>query len=891
MNIQNAAAQGLGMRWPMAGRSEELAAVKRAWLDRRCRAVVVYGPAGVGKTRLAEEGLAQVVQCGWKARRATATMAAAAVPLGALAHLIPAGVDLSDPVRGYAQVTRVLAGPERNRRWAVLVDDLHLLDAASAVLLHQLLDAGVVRLIGTVRTGEPVREAVQGLTDGDAVHRIDLGPFASEQLEQVLRAALGGPVGRHTLHTLSTASGGNALYVRELVLGAVAAGTLTNDGEIWELAGGLPATPLLAELIGTRVAAAGPAAREVLELLALCERVPVTDAENVAPLRVLDGLKAAGLVHVVTDRRRTALALAHPLYGEFLRAELPALRRRKLLLDQADRVRAHGARRRDDALHLATWQLAATGTADPQMLLQAATLARHAHDYQRVDALLQAVPEEEQTFTSCLLHGDALSHLGQWEQSDKLLARAESAASSQPETLMATLARTWTLFWAGAQTSRALEVNETARTRSADTTARHVLTLNEAKLRVLSGQLSRGLALLSNLEDEPAKAFDPNMWVMASMAKTAGLSAVGRLNEAASWAHHSYTAQSRIDEHLVVTGAPAAQLNPLIFTLSDSGQLAEARTIADQVLGETLTGDRPTGVWAMLFRARNEWLAGDIAATRRWSAETLARARIHQVPRPIFHALAYLAAAAAVLGDLDSSDKALAEMQEHPPMGHLVGEDGLAQAWLHAARGHLLQARGVLDQAVAAAREGGHVTSQVLLLTDIARLGGASAVADRLAELAQVCDGAFASARAHLAAALAEDEPGQLMAAAGELKAIGAYLLAAEAATAAATAWQRTGHTRLATVALSQAHASAAHCPGARTPLLAAAPVTAPLTRREREVALLAAAGTASKEIATTLHLSVRTVDNHLQRTYAKLGVATRRELAEALGTIANRSQ
>ena len=52
---------------------------------------------------------------------------------------------------------------------------------------------------------------------------------------------------------------------------------------------------------------------------------------------------------------------------------------------------------------------------------------------------------------------------------------------------------------------------------------------------------------------------------------------------------------------------------------------------------------------------------------------------------------------------------------------------------------------------------------------------------------------------------------------------------------------------------------------------------------REREIARFAAAGVASKEIAERLYLSSRTVDNHLMRVYAKLGVSGRTELAAAL--------
>jgi DNA-binding CsgD family transcriptional regulator len=55
------------------------------------------------------------------------------------------------------------------------------------------------------------------------------------------------------------------------------------------------------------------------------------------------------------------------------------------------------------------------------------------------------------------------------------------------------------------------------------------------------------------------------------------------------------------------------------------------------------------------------------------------------------------------------------------------------------------------------------------------------------------------------------------------------------------------------------------------------------LTAREREVASLAARGLTNREIADNLYLSPRTVENHLQRIYDKLGVSSRDELNAAL--------
>jgi DNA-binding CsgD family transcriptional regulator len=63
-----------------------------------------------------------------------------------------------------------------------------------------------------------------------------------------------------------------------------------------------------------------------------------------------------------------------------------------------------------------------------------------------------------------------------------------------------------------------------------------------------------------------------------------------------------------------------------------------------------------------------------------------------------------------------------------------------------------------------------------------------------------------------------------------------------------------------------------------------------PLTPRERDIATFAARGESSKEIAARLFLSVRTVNNHLQSTYAKLGVSGRHQLAGALTDVAGLS-
>ena len=52
------------------------------------------------------------------------------------------------------------------------------------------------------------------------------------------------------------------------------------------------------------------------------------------------------------------------------------------------------------------------------------------------------------------------------------------------------------------------------------------------------------------------------------------------------------------------------------------------------------------------------------------------------------------------------------------------------------------------------------------------------------------------------------------------------------------------------------------------------------LTRREKEIAALVAAGLGNREIAARLFLSKRTVDSHMEHIFTKLGFSSRTQLA-----------
>ena len=875
-------------RWPIVGRRSELEVFERALGSGEKAGLVIHGRAGVGKTRLADECRQQAAASGHTTERLAGSRTTALLPLGAVAALLAGGLGRPGPdgqlyaATLFEQTRQALHKRHRGRRLVTVADDVALLDAASLALLVYLAAKKTIFLVATVRTGEPVPDLLTGLWRDGGVERVDIHDLSRAHLDTLLHLALGGPIEAGAGQEFWEVTGGNPLYVHELVLGALESGALVQRSGVWHLEDPLPATSRLLDLVEQRIGGLSAGARSVVELLALCQPLELEYLETAAPAGELESLERAGLVTVaVADGQ---VRLAHPLHGKVVRAAMPRLRARAVLLAQAERLETANPALGPAALRIAVWRLDAGGRPDPAILVRGAHLARYAHDFRTVRRLLEAVPGEDLDAGAALLLGEALYELGDFDAAERVLARGQQLPSSQHVALRLAVTRAKNAQWGLCQPETALAINAAARAVITSGPLVDELVADEASVLTFSGHPSRALAVLKHIAGT-----DRRTRVVRAIAAGPALAVTGRTTDAVKAAEAGYADHVALGDELAIAH-PAMHLVNQVFALAEAGQLADAEQLARA--GAEIVAAHRVPIAQIFFAAnlgRVATLQGRLAAARRYYAEAAGLAQAHRFAGPRRLALSGLALAHAMLGEADAAAQALAERDTGPAFGFRGPEQRLADAWTAIAARRPAEAADLFRDAAAQAASTGHRTAESWLLHDLLRTSGEDTSA-RLRDLADACDSPLVSARARHAVAAEARDAQELAGAADDFEALGARLLAAEAASGAADAFGRAGDRRAATAALRRSIELAAACEGAITPGLfhaatAGAAMAVPLSGREREIVMLAAAGIASKDIAERLYLSVRTVNNHLQHAYTKLGVSSRAGLAQALGS------
>jgi len=865
--------------WPLVGRRAELETLAVALGDTRA-GVVLAGAAGVGKTRLAREALARAEAAGREVEWVAATRAAASIPFGAVSHLLPSAARLGDHrVEILRRAAALLAERGRGRLLVLGVDDAHLLDDASAALVHQLALRGLAVVLATVRTGEPAPDSVVALWKDGLARRLDLPALAAEAATELLGRALGGPVDGVTRQEVLRVTDGNPLYLRELVLGGLHSGALRQVDGVWRWKGGLAGATRLAELVDTRLGTLGEPARAVVELAAWGESLPVGVLERLVDQDAVQAAERSGLLVLERSGRRVLARLGHPLHGEVLRATLPVSRARTVAGRLAASFDADTLRRRDDLLRVGTWQLEAGVAARPALLLEAAGQAAARFDLELAERLARAAVDAGGGPTAVRVLAETLEWQGRHAEAAAVMDDEPPAQGSGAERARWASIRAGNLYWGLERTAEAEEVlQQAALAEEGGEDAVAML----AWILLFDGRLREAVAVAGRVLDQPEAPAQALVW--AATAAVPALGSLGRLGEALAVADRGLAVARAHPEELPWGETQLSLVRCQV--LLGVGRLAEAGAIAEAGYRAAVADRSPeqTGGWAgflgLVAKAR-----GQIATAEASLREAVALLDEQDPYRFMRWCLAELASVSALAGDQEAAaawlDRADARGGEANRFFDAWVQ--LDRAWVAAGAGELTRAARLAGQAADLARASGQFTLEAVALHDVARLGAPARVRERLQELAGLLEGRLAPLLATSAAALAAGDGAALDRVAAAFEDLGALLLAAEAAAAAARVHQAAGRDGRANASRERAASLAAACQGARTTGLGPDAVTSVLTPREREVAMLAAAGISSREIAARLDLSVRTVDNYLGRAYAKLDVASRTELAALL--------
>jgi DNA-binding CsgD family transcriptional regulator len=873
--------------------------------------VVVVGEPGIGKTTLWEAAIEMARDKGLRTLVARPTDAEARLVHATLIDLFD-GVaphelaGLLPPQRRALEVALLRAEPDGRAPGSgavplgllnalrllaartplvIGIDDLQSLDAQSAEALAfaaRRLDSAPARFVLARRPGRP--GILEAALASHGLAEVVVGPLSLGATRRLVSLRLGLSLPRHVLRRVHEATLGNPLFALELARSLAERGPLELDDDI-----PLPAS--VEDLIGTNVDALAPGVRRLLLAVALGQSLRVDQLTAVAGEADLAAALSSGALHRDGDRVRAS----HPLLAVAATGRASDTETREMHRALAKLVTDEGLR----ALHLALATTgpdevlaatvgAAAGTASARGAVhEAATLAEH--------ALRLTPPGSAHRLERLFALGERLDTAGEPERLTELLlpeldvlppgrarAQAHHLLSEGAGTVLETLSHLEQALAATGE-DRALRAIVLAK-RAVITASTRVERIAEAERWALEA-----------LADAPAAGPEVERWALAGLAWARALGGRG------------------IDELVERFDAASESLHRVQGArLAWRGEMSAARAVLERMIELSEVRDEPwsaavlrlnlcdlamrCGEWTTAATLLDEWYesseghllargpfyercramvaagVGEPLEAERWVAPAIASSELEGQRWSQLAALRARGVALLLAHDPEGAAEALRPVWEH------TRREGVEDPGAHPVAPDLVEALvelGELDEARMLTRElvdlserhdhpwGRRTAARCDALIRLAEPRYDSEAAMQLAEAADSLAGLglrFDRARALLALGRAQRRHRK-------------WGTARESLELACSRFDELGSPGWAEAARSELTRVGGRKRGA----------AGELTETERRVARLAAEGLSNKEIARALVVTVPTVETHLSRAYAKLGVRSRTQLAARL--------
>ncbi|MGN5734325.1 helix-turn-helix transcriptional regulator [Arthrobacter psychrochitiniphilus] len=890
-------------------RSEELAAITKDLMNEGCWAVFLSSDTGLGastilrKLTAAEQGSVPVLNLHGSTSLTNIAygVMSAYVGIAEILHENSRVHVLRSFVAEFQRLSERLEHGylDPKRVPLIVVNDGHCLDHDTAELLALLAMTGTAKLIVSYSQRHLLPEQLRKLWFFGIAETISLVPLDQNAGHRFCSELVAGKVLPATSWHYWSLAAGTPLLMNLLLTHDKRRGKLHRHLGSWVVEeGSSDYGEDLQDAIGSALLGLSSEGRDALNLLALSEPVEESVFQQMVSEVVIKELYDWRLLQH-THSAPPALGFFTPIFGEVIRALIPATQSRKLYQQLLGFIDGE-PKNNESLLRLVLWALETEVPISERLILRAAVFACKLYQSDTALKLADRIFDEKYALRVSMVKARAKYNLGEYQEALHLLGERLEAVATLEDLLFGSLLKAATRLALGmgaAAVSRDAENLRNAGARLANprvldaektlAQAQDIAALVDLMAMSCTGEYSKMADLSDTLirHRGTATGFSGLSRAMAMAMDSERLTAQGLPLKGLARAMAAYAIEN--DEGSDVFFLPESIMQRQFIAILCAGDWKLAAEILKQFSLDAGPLMSSLGGSANVIRGMVLMRSGHLRQALASLTTGIEALRISDPLQLQGFCTAMTAYVSARLGQVVEARQLLDEHVESSGMFIVLAHE---RAYAAATRytlesHHILPAQHVgvtalLQQANQAHTEGSFMIelNALALLFEL----GEPNLNHRISVLAAAVEGPWALGLGQYADALDRQSGADLLLAAETLERSGMFAFAklaldeaekllklqgADLAANTARAWLQRVSTELA----DENHSSSDR------------PGHTPLTRREREIANMAAAGHSDRIIADMLKLSLRTVEGHLYRTYGKLGIAGRDELKAAM--------
>ncbi|MBE0009056.1 LuxR family transcriptional regulator [Arthrobacter sp. AET 35A] len=779
----------------------------------------------------------------------------------------------------------------------IIVHSAQDLDQESSHLLGQLALGREIRLLVLTRSLGSAPEELYSLCLDGLLTRCELAALSREQVETLSLRELGGIVSSGVTSFLADLSQGNPYIVRALISHLRSTGALVDRNGVWLLV----AVPKsvgqdLEGQVTALLLGCSPLIRRAIETVALLGGIPATAAPHVLDAAAMEEGLSKNLLAYSGGHGGGRHVVVEPLvYGEVIRHLVPPGRRIEILRTlrespQGREVLAAAGASTSVGLAMDLGQ----GIPDRELLV-AARQANNRFASHQAQRFSEAVTAPE--FATAARAESARSFL---DLADTDAATAEICGLIEEATDL------WTLTEAAVtETHIALRrggdaqdihgiaerwaaagrrVSDQENPKDDPASPGELAECGAATLRhvghCLTGDYHTAIEGLREVVRDTVPS--STVGLLSRMLMGEALAATGKTSEAKGLTLAAIATTKTVGDLARHYRTAVTRHGELLVRIMDEAGFALLRESFDQTAPPPL---KHFGGNLMMLQGVLDFRCGRIDASCDLLVAGIEELRRHDPEMLLPLCLGTAAFASRLVGADERAVRYLQDYRALPYRGFLP-QRLVADAYVSAAKCPLAMRNeevATIEEAAAEAQARGLVYAEAEIL-ELLFLLEHPVSAGRLEELANELGPSNSDTIRIIARAAGSTDPAQLVASAESALTAGRHLVAAECMARSAAYYGQRGEERVQRAVLQQLRGLIPVLGRVRTRAITDEALTrVALTRREHEIARLAAEGASSLEIATQFTVSRRTVEGHLYRIYLKLGIGGRDDLIAGL--------